>query len=60
MKVLKYLKAALVIAILTLPTNLLAFWAPGHGNTDGPPNGAWVGPHSDFDWSTIFGWLPFF
>ena len=56
MKALKYLKTALIIAVLTLPTNLLAFWASGNGNTDGPPNGAWVGPH----WETILQWLPFF
>ena len=60
MNVLKRIKAALIIAVLTLPANLLAFWAPGNGNTDGPPNGAWVGPHSGFDWSEFFAWLPFF
>ena len=60
MKAVKHLKTVLAIAVLTLPANLLAFWAPGNGNTDGPPNGAWVGPHSGFDWSAIFGWLPFF
>jgi len=53
MKALKYLKATLTIAVLTLPTNLLAFWASGNGNTDGPPNGAWVGPH----WDAFLQWL---
>ena len=59
MKTLKYLKTALIIAVFTLPTNLLAFWAPGNGNTGGPPNGAWVGPHWEFDWSIILEVLPF-
>ena len=59
MKTLKYLRATLIIVVLTLPTNLLAFWAWGNGNTDGPPNGNWVGPHSDIDWSVILEALPF-
>jgi len=59
MKALKYLKTALIIALLTLPTSLLAFWASGNGNTDGPPNGTWVGPHWDVDWLTIVQSLPF-
>lgn len=59
MKVLKSLKATLVIAVLTLPTNLLAFWPWGNGNTDGPPNGNWVGPHMGFDWNVIYQILPF-
>lgn len=59
MKTLNYLKTALIIALFTLPTSLLAFWASGNGNTDGPPNGAWVGPHSGFDWSVILDVLPF-
>lgn len=60
MKTLKSLKAALLIAVFTIPTNLLAFWAHGNGNTDGPPNGNWVGPHSGIDWSEVLRWLPFF
>ncbi|NNK98236.1 MAG: hypothetical protein HKO88_04240 [Xanthomonadales bacterium] len=60
MNALKSFKAALVIAAFTLPTNLLAFWAHGNGNTDGPPNGNWVGPHSGIDWSEVLRWLPFF
>lgn len=60
MKAVNYLKTALIIAVLALPTDLLAFWARGNGNTDGPPNGAWVGPHWGFDLSEILQWLPFF
>ena len=60
MKTLKYLKAVLIVTVLTLPTNLLAFWAPGNGNTDGPPNGSWVGPHwGEVDWSIVLQWIPF-
>lgn len=68
MKFLKYLKAMLVLAILTLPANLIAFWAPGDGNTDYCPNGSWVGgcpwewvpPGTGIDWSQVLLWLNFF
>jgi len=59
MKALNYLKTALIIALFTFPTSLLAFWAPGNGNTDGPPNGAWVGQGWETGWSVILDVLPF-
>jgi len=59
MKTLKYLSTTLIAGLYLLPANLLAFWAPGNGNTDGPPNGAWVGPHWDLDWVAFFNVLPF-